>query len=228
MRQMREDKPDRADCDTQQQADPDETGRARSGGRRSDLGSPVVRSGGGRQSDLGPVLARAGLLSIPEILRLVRHRFLGEIIVFSIHAIDLAWSAVPQTHRPTPRRAKQATQATGSKDGERSRSRPLTRGWEAPVDRLGNRSPASQGTRLCGGRGVFTGVSLSPDPTGSPKRDTEMQKISPTEHDRSRCALRVDPQAGCERAGRPCDTSPPTSHARDRIPHTRDRPQADF
>ena len=214
MRQMREDKPGRPDGGPQQQPDPNEAGRARSGGRR--------------QSDLGSSLARAGLLCLAETLRLGRPVFLGEVLVFSVHAIDLAWSATPQAHRRAPKRALPTTQATGSKNGERSRSRPLARGWEAPVDRLGNRSPASQGTRLCGGRGVFIGVSLRSNPTGSQERDTELRKISPTERDRSRCAWRAEPPAGCERVVRPCGTSLATIRARDRTPRNRHRPRADF
>lgn len=209
MRQVREDKPGRANSDAQQQPDPNQARRARSGRGR-------------RGADLGPLLTRAGLL------RIRRPVFLGEVLVLSIHAIDLAWSTAPQAHRRAPRRATPATQATGSKDGEKSRSRPLTRGWEAPVDRLGNRSPASRGTRLCGGRGVFIGVSLLSDPTGSQKRDTEPRKISPPDRDRSRSAWRAEQPDGYEHAVRPCGTSLPTIHARDRTPRNRHRQRADF
>gem|GEM_PF-4231764 len=161
MTQMREDKPGRADCDTKQQSNANQAGRARFGGRRRDAHSGAVfvvpvdfrpvdfRPVDLRPVDLRPVLGRAGILRLVEVPRVRRDVFLGEVLLLAIHAIDLTGRPVKKAHLPLPRQATRATQATGSKDGEKSRSRPLTRGWEAPVDRLGNRSPASLGTRLC-------------------------------------------------------------------------------
>jgi hypothetical protein len=96
---------------------------------------------------------------------------LGEIFVLRVDAVNLPWGPAPESHvRPTSG-SRWCTHATGSKDGEMSSSRPRTCDWEAPLDRLGNRSPASQGTRLCGGRGMFIGVSLFTNPTSTRKRD---------------------------------------------------------
>src|ERR1700729_847708 len=68
------------------------------------------------------------------------------------------------------RDSRHNTHATGSEEGEQPSPRPPTCGWEAPLDRLGNRSSASQRTRLCG-RGGLIGLSLLTDPTNTRKRD---------------------------------------------------------
>ena len=115
MRQVREDKPGGANGGTQQQPDPNQARRARRGGGRC-------------VAELGSLLVRAGVLCPSEKLRIRSHVFLGEVLVLAIHAIDLPRSAAPQAHRRASRRAAPATQATGSKDGEKSRSRPLARG----------------------------------------------------------------------------------------------------
>ena len=51
------------------------------------------------------VLVRAGVLRLSEKLRIRGHVLLGEVLVLSIYAIDLAWSAAPQAHRRASRRA---------------------------------------------------------------------------------------------------------------------------
>ncbi len=102
-------------------------------------------------------------------------------------------------------------------------SRPPTCGWEAPFDRLGNRSSASQRTRLCVGRGVLIGVSLLTDPTSSRRAghaaclnvSVRLSDLSPEPTclpRRARPACKQS-QTACVPAGRPCGTSPCSNRA---------------
>jgi hypothetical protein len=210
MREVRHDKSDRADAHAQQKPKPDQTSRTRAIRMRWDLWSS---------------LPRAWLAPQMEILD--RGVFLGEILILPVHAVDLPWSTMPQAHRDLHIWLRLTTRAIGSKDGEISRSRPLTRGWEAPVDRVGNRFPASQETRLCWGRGMVIGVSLLSNPTNRRKQDEATRKIHSTGRP-FRCDRRAAPPAARGRAVRPCCTSQPTSRGHDRTHRARCHRRADF
>ena len=92
-------------------------------------------------------------------------RFSFSILVLSVNAIHLARSPAPEAHAHSASQFEAQHACDRERGGGAASSRPPTCGWEAPFDRLGNRSSASQRTRLCVGRGGLIGVSLLSDPT---------------------------------------------------------------
>jgi hypothetical protein len=185
----------RTDADGDEHTERDKPSRAR---------ATLVLSGGRRWRGL------RRRRTLGEVLVM---RTLGEVLVLTVYAIDLTRGPSPERHERACSSSGSLTRAAGSEDGEISRSRPTTCGWEAPCDRLGNRPPASQGTRLCLGRVIVIGVSLLSNPTGAWQRDSEMC----VSHEPPRLLGRLPtaPDAHA-RAGPPCGTSQPTSHGRGR------------
>jgi hypothetical protein len=226
MRRVQHNQSGRTHDDSYKQAKPDKPTRVRAPRRRLHDRVAFSRVVVGRRS----VGTLAGQRSTRPLRAMRRPGLLGsgrsvitEVLILPTHAVDLVRNTAPRRHEPGRARLRWITCATGSKDWEISRSRPHTCGWEAPRDRLGNRSPASQGTRLCVGRGMVIGVSLPFNPTGAGKRDRE---ICPTGRWPSLLGWRAAAQAGHGLAGRPCGTSPPTNRGCGRTRCTPCRPRA--